>query len=337
MYGGLFGDLPATKDVKEETSSSSTPAAPVAVAAAAPAAATGGLFGDLPPQGGSKEEDKSIPKETKPASMFMPPAAKKQKKSNPLLKAVGAAGTSMAFVPTALKRKRPNRFSKLEKPASAPPAVAAVPDTKVASTSINTSINTNTSITQPSPQVNEAAAALPPKLTEPSSFQEGLGSSMTHTTFTSASEQPTSIEIHEQQSSQYPLSDSRYNASQFLAHHYPPEMTEIKDPYDPYVPNDLLQYWDRKALAKERHELEREAREAFERQQALRLQLEKEREELRKKGDYQAIIQKQQVPAMDRGRGRGRGRGVSNLPAWLVEKQRKEQEDQLGSAASGVP
>jgi hypothetical protein len=246
------------------------------------------------------------------------------------LQAVGAAGTSMAFVPTALKRKRPNRFSKLEKPASVPPAVAAVPDTAVTSTS--TSIST----TQPSPQVNEAAA-LPPKLTEPSSFPEGLGS-MTQTTFTSASEQPASIEIHEQQSS-HPLSEKFTN--QFLADD-PPEMTEIKDPYDPYVPNDLLQYWDRKALAKERHELEREAREAFERQQALRLQLEKEREVLQKRGDFQAIIQKQQqqqqqqqqVSAM--GRGRGRGRGVSNLPAWLVEKQRKEQEEQFGNA-SGVP
>ena len=193
---------------------------------------------------------------------------------------------------------------------------------------------------QPTPQVNEAAA-LPPKLTEPSSFQGGLGTT-TQTTFISASEQqPSSIEIHEQQSS-HPLSDKLYT-NLFLADD-PPEMTEITDPYDPYVPNDLAQYWDRQALAKQRHELEREAREAFERQQALRLQLEKEREESQKRGDYQAIIQKQQeqlqqqqqLKAMGRGRGRGRGRGVSNLPAWLVEKQRKEQEEQLGSA-TGVP
>jgi hypothetical protein len=332
MYGGLFGDLPATKDAKE-SSSSSTPAAP----AAAPSAATGGLFGDLPPQNGSKEEDKSTRKKSKSVTIFIPPAGKKQKKSNPFLQTVGAAGTSMAFVPTALKRKRPNRFSKLEKPVSVPPTVTAVPDTTVATSSGSTS----TSIIQPTPQVNEAAAALPPKLTEPPlSFQEGLGS-MTHTTFTPASEQPASIEIHEQQSS-HTLSNTKYT-SQFLPVD-PPELTEIKDPYDPYVPNDLAQYWDRQALAKERHELEREAREAFERQQALRLQLEKEREESQKRGDYQAIIQKQQeqlqqqqqVLAMGRGRGRGRGRRVSNLPAWLVEKQRKEQEEQLGSA-TGVP
>jgi hypothetical protein len=323
MYGGLFGDLPATKDVKEESSSPTT-------AAPAPAAtATGGLFGDPPPQSGSKEEDKFTRKITKSVTTFVPPA-KKKKKSNPFLQAVGAAGTSMAFVPTALKRKRPNRFSKLEKPATVPPTVAVVPDTTVASTT------RSTSIIQPSPQVNEAAA-LPPKLTDPLSFQEGLGS-MTQTTFTSASEQPASIEIHEQQSSH---SLSYKYTSQFLVDD-PPEMTEIKDPYDPYVPNDLAQYWDRQALAKERHELEREAREAFERQQALRLQLEKEREESQKRGDYQATIQKQQeqrqqhILAMGRGRGRGRGRGVSNLPAWLVEKQRKEQEEQLGSA-SGVP
>lgn len=333
MYGGLFGDLPATKDAKEESSSSSTPAI-----AAAAAASTGGLFGDLPPQDGSKVKDNfnSPHKESKSVTIFMPPGAKKQKKSNPFLQAVGAAGTSMAFVPTALKRKRPNRFSKVEKTASVPPTVAAIRDTAVAYSNTGTS----TSIIQPSPQVYKAVT-LPTKLTEPSSFQEGLGS-MTQTTFISASEQhPASIQIHEQQSS-HPLPDKMY-MNQFLADD-PPEMTEITDPYDPYVPNDLAQYWDRQALAKQRHELEREAREAFERQQALRLRLEKEREESQKRGDYQAIIQKQQeqlqrqqqLPAMGRGRGRGRGRGVSNLPAWLVEKQRKEQEEQLGSA-TGMP
>ena len=31
-----------------------------------------------------------------------------------------------------------------------------------------------------------------------------------------------------------------------------------------------------------------------------------------------------QIDDLGRGRGRGRGRGISNLPAWLVEKERKE-------------
>jgi hypothetical protein len=112
---------------------------------------------------------------------------------------------------------------------------------------------------------------------------------------------------------------------------------EVTDPYDPYVPNDLLQYWDRQALAKERAALEKDTRAALESQRLLRLQLEQEREELQRKGDYQKLQQHQQQHQQQnqqgsgRGRGQGRGRGVSNLPAWLVEKQRKEREEGLGS------
>ena len=106
-------------------------------------------------------------------------------------------------------------------------------------------------------------------------------------------------------------------------------------PYDPSVPNDLLQYWERKALADQRKDLEREAREAMEQQEAIRKQLDKEREKLLEKGDYEQIIQQQErkgiaLGGAGQGRGRGRGRGVSNLPAWLLEKQRKEQGQQLG-------
>ncbi len=98
---------------------------------------------------------------------------------------------------------------------------------------------------------------------------------------------------------------------------------EITDPYDPYVPNDLLQYWDRQALIKEQQQLEQETRQALEHQKILREQLEHERQELQKQGN---LVQ------LAGGLGRGRGRGVSNLPAWLVAKQQEEghKEDALG-------
>ena len=96
----------------------------------------------------------------------------------------------------------------------------------------------------------------------------------------------------------------------------------VVDAYDPHVPNDLLAYWDRKAMEKERIELEREAKETLQRQDQLRRKLEQERESLLKSGNIEEIVQHRHQTSM----GRGRGRGVSNLPAWLVQKQR----DSLG-------
>ena len=104
----------------------------------------------------------------------------------------------------------------------------------------------------------------------------------------------------------------------------------VTDPYDPLVPNDLLQYWERQAAIVEREEIEREARETLKQQNAIREQLEMERQELEKSGDVNKIVQHMQkntIPA------RGRGRGVSNLPAWVVEKQKKE--GQLGKQPGG--
>lgn len=93
--------------------------------------------------------------------------------------------------------------------------------------------------------------------------------------------------------------------------------------YDPFVPNDLLQYWERKAVVAERERLEQEQREKLELQTRLREQLEAERRSLAEKGDLKRMAEHQMAGM---GRGRGRGRGLSNLPAWLVEKQKKEAE-----------
>jgi hypothetical protein len=106
------------------------------------------------------------------------------------------------------------------------------------------------------------------------------------------------------------------------------------------VPNDLLLYWEKQALAQERAQLERETREALENQRILREQLERERQEMQQRGNYQQLIERQttglggegasRVGDLPQGMGRGRGRGLSNLPAWLVEKQRKEAETAAG-------
>ena len=106
---------------------------------------------------------------------------------------------------------------------------------------------------------------------------------------------------------------------------------EILDVYDPYVPNDLLQYFERKTLLEQKKAMEDQQRQALEDQRLLSEKLQQERQSLLveddKQSDYASILMAHQ----SRGAGRGRGRGLSNLPAWLVEKQRKEKEDGLGS------
>lgn len=92
------------------------------------------------------------------------------------------------------------------------------------------------------------------------------------------------------------------------------------DLYDPLIPNDLLLYWERKSLAAEREKLFQEQQTSIREQEELRQQLKREREQLQIRGDYTGLVEHHRV---QNGIGRGRG-GVSNLPAWLVEKQKKE-------------
>jgi hypothetical protein len=77
-----------------------------------------------------------------------------------------------------------------------------------------------------------------------------------------------------------------------------------QDPYDPLVPNDLLEYWEAQKVKRE-----------WEQHEQLRQELEQERQ-------HRQELQ-QQLPS-----GRGRG-GRSNLPAWLVEQQKREQQAAL--------
>ena len=121
------------------------------------------------------------------------------------------------------------------------------------------------------------------------------------------------------------------------------KIEEITDPYDPFVPNDLLEYWEKQAARKQREQLERETQEALLRQKSIRKQLEEERLELQRTGNYSTLLEREKqqqnqpqqsmnntggggvgISTTQTVRGRGRGRGVSNLPAWLIKKQRRE-------------
>jgi hypothetical protein len=203
-----------------------------------------------------------------------------------MVKSIGTAGTSMAFVPTAaLNRRRNNK-----RPApAAPSSISFVQPLQRQEQPLSSQSEASKSLlaTGWSLHVDE---------TKPSSDPAADASSDTI---------PASVGAHEVKHT-----DDRLDLQKQVS----------EDPYDPMVPNDLLQYWENKALAVERERLEREARETLEQQQRLRQQLEREREELQKSGNVDRLVEHHTKRSM------GRGRGLSNLPAWLVEKQRKERE-----------
>jgi hypothetical protein len=100
----------------------------------------------------------------------------------------------------------------------------------------------------------------------------------------------------------------------------------IEDPYDPAVPNDVWQYWDFQAAARERQKLEAEHIKGLAQQEALRRQAAREREALLHSNDTSAL-------AAHHARASGRGRGISNLPAWLRSQQQDESRPTGGQWA----
>lgn len=245
----------------------------------------GGLFGDLPSAKSSKEggdvDDKKKAQEPPAASSETP-----NEKKTSAVSGLGAVGTSMAFVPTALRpRKRPKPA--LNRPKTVKPTVIkAEPDTAAPSLSAH----------QP-----EAVAPQVKK-------EEKTMTSVVIENIHACDEQPKRDEPSLQEEAE---ELQRLHAS-------------VMDPYDPHVPNDLLAYRERKAVEQERLKLEREARETMERQQWMWQQLEQERQKIQKSGIVKDIIEHRTKTSM------GRGRGVSNLPAWLLKKQKEEAR--LGQA-----
>ncbi|KAG7358169.1 hypothetical protein IV203_014756 [Nitzschia inconspicua] len=360
MYNGLFGDLPAAKkggvsstaqqESKEEDGKDTIKDDSI----------NPSTTSDIP-KGGVTKTSKTTTTTTISSSNFLfAPTARKKAKisssndgsggvfsaagSNSILQTVGKAGTSMAFVPTAaLKRKKPGAKS------------AQVESLTVKPTRPETTAFSKDFVQQQHHDpIDTSKSALPT-----SSLHHEM--TMTTTVLQSAEKQevihihggPTTVDKNaEPTDADYPHNSFQDNVNDKTQDDDDDEEEEITDPYDPYFPNDLLQYWERQAAAEERARLEQETKDALENQRLLREQLDRERNELQQQQQQQ---QQQHVenrpvlvgqnesgllagladPGMGRGRGRGRG-GVSNLPAWLVEKQRKEAEAaaNLGNATA---
>jgi len=113
------------------------------------------------------------------------------------------------------------------------------------------------------------------------------------------------------------------------------------DMYDPMEPNDYLSYRKNKQNEMRRLDLERQAIKTLELQQQLREHIEEERKKILESGDINRIIESRgdvdggNSGAVVRdaivGRGRGRGRGMTNLPAWLIQKQKEQEQQELST------
>lgn len=246
MYGGLFGDLPTAKNQSSGE-------------------------GD----GNEKAQDRNDDVGTKQKASNEKEGSRKKRQVTAVSR-VGNAGTSMAFMPAALRnRKRPAPKKSTFKTVAAPKSVITKVPEKKNTSQQGDALDTNKTATS-SEELNSA---------QPPSLEDDV--------------EPEEIrQLH----------------------------ASVKDPYDPYVPNDLLAFRERKAAEEERLQLERAARETLERQQRLREKVERERQELQAKGNVSDIVQHRVKTAM----GRGRGRGMTNLPAWVV----KQQTEQLGQTPS---
>ena len=299
MYGGLFGDLPATKASSKKS--------------------------DDQQKKEQNTETTKIPKVSEPSSIpklaLQAPSSAKTKnvsENNQMLKAIGNAGTSLSFVPSAARRKKRPR------PLSTPVAAAAASTTEAKG-----EVATSKVVSKTIDKVDTSSIAFT-STWEPSVVMTTNTKIITKVSTTANNNKTPSMSEQKDQSSTL---NNHSHQSQEQDNEKEEEeeeeiVVEIKDVYDPYVPNDLLQYWERQSLIRERQAMEREAKEALERQQMLRKKLEQEREELQRKGDYAKLLQPQTDPLINNNQrsGGGRGRGVSNLPAWLIAQKRKEEE-----------
>ena len=284
MYGGLFGDLPAAKNAPKGDGNEKS---------AKPSANT---------TNNQTKHNESLPPTSSGSvnSSASPTLASAAGKKGP------GAGTAPAFIPLAARARR--------KP--------------------NMTATTNSSAISKKPQPLDGSAI---PTTVPLTTQSALGDRTPVSSITYASHRTETMvlepkhehvvtNIHEDASSagisfSSSLRPMETEETKDPWHEDPVRSEEprylpdnvIEDPYDPMVPNDLLQYWQRKSYEKERINLEKERQLALDRQERIREQLQKERDELARSGDVQKLAQ----------RSFGRGRGVSNLPAWLVGKEKR--------------
>jgi hypothetical protein len=258
------------------------------------------LFGDLPSVKHSKKRSSSadqtsacdLPNENSVSETSVKTdKTSRASKGLSLVGTLGAVGTTRSFLPTALLRK------------------------SGAATS-NTSVSGGTS--------GQMAKSTLPNVVVGTEAIESCGDASLTVTSERQSDNGNATNSGKKQEEDQSIEDNGESEELALLH------ASVTDPYDPFVPNDYLEYCEEKRREVERRELEEATRETLRQQQIIREQIAEERRKMIETGDYQSVVSSVisrhaenteasgNVPD-----GSGRGRGVSNLPAWLLQKQQE--------------
>lgn len=251
----------------------------------------GGLFGDLPAANGEECKD-----ETKKTGKDVTGQGK-----TPTSSTAKTAATVPLFIPQQAARRRANT-----KPSILPSKIngssATLRKKVVESASESTS---GTAAVDEDRQMGVSCTTIPTNdPLQPSADQQSAP--MASNTSSCNSADSATVETGKGQTS---MLNERFHKA----------VAEAKvDPYDPFVPNDLLQYWKDQSIAKEKDRLMRERDERIREQEIIRERLERERIDLEREGNLDKVVRHR----MQHGAGRGRG-GLSNLPAWVIAEQNK--------------
>lgn len=229
-----------------------------------------------------------------------------EKKSKSLVDSVGKAGTSMAFVPAALRKRK------------TPMATSSFKSRKQAANRISVKPSTCTHQSKPTIATSEIVSnscEQDCEEKEKASHQEERNMHV-------------NVHVHVIPSSSEPMQEE-YKEPQHLTDLH--ASIRLADMYTPMMPNDYLAYRQRKEDDLMNANLQKQAEKTLEMQKKLRDQIEDERQKAIDSGDVGKIIESRLKNGMNgaglggMGRGRGRGRGLNNLPAWLVKKQQEQQ------------
>ena len=221
---------------------------------------------------------------------------------------LGNVGTTMAFMPSALRKKKTT-------------GTGAAPQQQSKS-KISTATNINVNADNNSNNNHDNEKGLNSEsLKKVSSFASKIENASIHST--STNEQNNQQINKQEQQNKLTVPEPEI------------EEEDIIDPYNPLQPNDYLLYRQQKKQERQNKELKLRTEETLKLQQAVRKRIEEERKIANATGDVDQIIslrekQQQRLENESGGIGRGRGRGVSNLPAWVLKRQ-QEQKRELNS------
>lgn len=318
----LFGDLPAAKKT------SSTSGGGRGRGTATDDAPSDDLFGGLP---GAASSSSTNATSTKLNASTVDTSNMTEKRKTPttktttttvaasegksLVSSLGKAGTSMAFVPQAIARKKKKVSQQQQKQQS----------TKQVKTKDGTKLEGSIVVVDAKQSVEAAAHDVGKSSTVDTSNETLPEDTNSHLIDTTTNNQNEEEELE-------PYLENEPESLRLLH-------ASVTHPYDPHCPNDYLAYREHKKTEQVRKDMQRSALERLDQQEKLRKKIEEERRKIDESGDLDRMVESRfgsggvvgegaahSSATAEGGRGRGRGRGMSNLPAWLLKKQQAERE-----------